>query len=216
MPRRNPRSLKRSDIATREEKTVIVLFVEGEVTEVEYFNAVKRLPAVRERFRLEISDKHGAPRNLMDAAIHRKRTDKEVDQCWCVFDVEWPKSNQRTHHPELKEVLKKSEEWRGIECAVSNPTFELWLILHHKLEQRLLLNEDAEEERHQLDGSKGKSLNGIIGKTHYDSDWYVAHATTACQNAVKLDRKHADVSFFPDDNPSSSVKCLMNVLGLDK
>lgn len=208
-----PKSLKRSR-GNRKEKTVIALFTEGEVTEVEYLNAVRRLPAIRERFRLDIEDLHGAPSKLMKAAIRMKRADKEVDQCWCVFDVEWPKSNPKAHHPKLEAVLKEADDWPGIECAVSNPTFELWLILHHKLERRALLNEEAEDERHRLDGSKGKSLDGVVGKTHYDGDWYVEHAETACRHALKLDQQHEGVNRFPENNPSSSMVHLMRALGL--
>lgn len=210
-----PKSLKRSR-GNRKEKTVIALFTEGEVTEVEYFNAIRRLPAIRERFRLDIEDLHGAPSKLMKAAIHMKRADKEVDQCWCVFDVEWPKSNPKAHHPGVEDVLRDADGRKGIECAVSNPTFELWLILHHKLERRALLNEEAEDERHQLDGSKGKSLDGVRGKIRYDGDWYVGNVSTACRNALKLNQLHENnANRFPENNPSSSVAHLMQVLGLD-
>lgn len=56
----------------------------------------------------------------------------EIDEFWCVFDVEWP-----TNHPGL----------------------ELWLILHFQDHSRWLDNGDARRIRRQLDESCDKGLD---------------------------------------------------------
>lgn len=54
------------------------------------------------------------PLTLVKLAVERSRDD-EVDECWCVFDVEWPK-----HHPHLHEALNLAAQ-HGVRTAVSNP-----------------------------------------------------------------------------------------------
>jgi hypothetical protein len=49
---------------------------------------------------IEIDPAHGVPLTLVERAIERS-TDDEVDQCWCVFDVEWPR-----HHPNLPQAVE--------------------------------------------------------------------------------------------------------------
>lgn len=206
-----PRGLARRDVGTRSEKMTIRVFTEGTVTEVDYFNAVKQLSGVESRFHIEIADYHGAPKQLLDKAAHAKRSNAEIDQCWCIFDVEWPKSVPQKHHPNLLEVIKRADSEKDIKCGISNPTFELWLILHHKPERRFLLNEDAERERHELDGSQGKHLNGVRNGVHYDGKWYAEHMESACRNAKVLADYHAGMKQFPEDNPSSTVGELVRV-----
>ncbi|MCH9276855.1 RloB family protein [Bifidobacterium amazonense] len=184
------------------------------MTEVEYINAIKRLPSIAERFHIEIDDLHGAPRNLMDKAINVLRGNQEINQCWCVFDVEWPASHPHDHHPYLQDVIRRSDQYEHIRCAISNPTFEFWLILHHKYENRFLLNEDAEKERHQLDGSIDKSLFGKKSGDIYDAEWYALHCEIACKNAVKLDQWRALSASFPNNNPSSTMTSFIKELGL--
>jgi hypothetical protein len=47
----------------------------------------------------------------------------EIDEFWCVFDVEWP-----INHPNLHDALDRARR-NDIQLAISNPCFELWLIL---------------------------------------------------------------------------------------
>jgi hypothetical protein len=46
----------------------------------------------------------------------------EIDEFWCVFDVEWPRN-----HPGLLEAVQQAQA-NGIYLAISNPCFELWLM----------------------------------------------------------------------------------------
>lgn len=47
---------------------------------------------------LELHPEQGVPLTLVRMAAERLK-DPEVDECWCVFDVEWPKN-----HPNLFEA----------------------------------------------------------------------------------------------------------------
>ena len=78
--------------------------------------------------------------------------DDEIDEVWCVFDVEWPKN-----HPKLNASLQLAHS-HGVQTAVSNPCFEYWLVLHFEQPLDWLTSKDAEKLRQQFDQSKGKEV----------------------------------------------------------
>ncbi len=43
------------------------------------------------------------------------------DAVWCVCDVD--------QHPKIREAIKLAEQ-KGVKMAISNPSFEFWLVLH--------------------------------------------------------------------------------------
>ncbi|WP_449060961.1 RloB family protein [Planomonospora algeriensis] len=122
------------------------MFCEGEASEPDYVGALKRLPEVRANtsVSIEIDPEQGVPLTLVKRAIERIRDD-EVDECWCVFDVEWPQN-----HPNLRQAVRLADE-HGIHLAVSNPCFELWLILHFEDQTAFMNTSDAERRSRKLD-----------------------------------------------------------------
>lgn len=126
----------------------------------------------------------------MKRAIERNRDD-EVDECWCVFDVEWPKN-----HPDLSQAVQLAND-HGIHLAISNPCFELWLILHFEDQTAFMITSVAERKSRKLDGRSGKRI---------EPAQYMEHRQTASQRAALLAERHArnDTS-FPRDNPSSRM-----------
>ena len=115
----------------------------------------------------------------------------EIDEFWCVFDVEWPRN-----HPGLSEAIQQAGA-NDIKLAVSNPCFELWLILHFQNHSAWLDNYEARRLRRQLDGSKDKSL--------IPSN-YMSSIKIAMHRAAELDKRHVrDGTVFPHDNPSSGM-----------
>lgn len=120
-------------IPFRDPKRLILVVCEGRKTEPEYFAGFNR--AHRNALvRIEFVKAHGVPRTLIDAAkeskgeallsAHRERDDNLVfDSVWCVFDFD--------DHPEIPDALEMARA-NGIEVALSNPSFELWLLLHFR------------------------------------------------------------------------------------
>jgi hypothetical protein len=96
------RALKRR-VGTRRPRKTLLVFCEGERTEPEYLDALKRQPAVRDvaAVDLRIETGHGGsvPRTLVStaAAARSKALDEEaeIDEFWCVFDVEWPRNQDQ-------------------------------------------------------------------------------------------------------------------------
>lgn len=181
----------------RPERHVIAVFSEGEVTEPEYLNALARLPEVRSRTRLSLRiDLVGAvPLTLVEAAVAEKRSDT-ANEYWCVFDVEWPR-----HHPKLQEAMSLADQ-HGIEIAISNPSFELWLVLHHQNQTAFLDNDGARRLRRELDGSADK---------HLDPERYLPQRAAAATRAAALQKLHErNGSVFPQNNPMTTMHRLVS------
>jgi hypothetical protein len=175
----------------------VLIFCEGEASEPDYINAVKRLPQVQRNVavRIEIDPEPGVPLTLVERAAARLTNDSEVDECWCVFDVEWPR-----HHPNLEKALRLANT-NGVRVAVSNPCFELWLILHFQDQTAFLDNRAAERLSRQLDGRSGKRL---------DAAKYMPLRQDAVKRAAVLAGRHErDRTVFPNNNPSSTMHELL-------
>lgn len=211
MPRRQRPSLARETSLSRPtgfrtpRKTLLVL-CEGARSEPEYIRALSRERDVREVAAVRIlldSDSFGsAPMTLVRRAVElrQRSTDAndEVDEVWCVFDVEWPESSQ--HHPNLREAVQMAAA-NDVHVAISNPSFELWLILHFRAYHKFLTNADARRIRAECDGSTNKGVDGSI---------YMPRRSEAFERAIWLRNKHdGDGTFFPEDNPSSGMHLLL-------
>lgn len=187
-------------VASRKEFKTIVVFTEGQSSEPDYINALKRLPHIAGNVTLnvEIHPEHGVPVTLVNEA-KKQIHDREIDEFWCLFDVEWPQN-----HPNLKAALVTARDNR-IFVAVSNPCFEIWLIMHHAHCGAWRDTAQAESQSRALDGRRGKSLDG---------DAYMPLRLKAARRAKRLDQRHEkDGTNFPDNNPSSGMYRFLEALG---
>lgn len=200
--RTGSRPLKRK-VATRRPRKTLVVFCEGERTEPEYLDALKRQPPVRDvaavDLRVETGQGGSVPRTLVAMAIDARsraaEEEAEIDEFWCVFDVEWPRN-----HPGLADAIQQARA-NSIKLAISNPCFELWLILHFQDYSSWLDNNQARRLRRQLDGSSDKGL---------DAAKYMPFAADAARRAAGLDKRHLqDGTVFPHNNPTSGMHRLL-------
>jgi hypothetical protein len=111
----------------REERARFLIYTEGDVTEVLYVKGV-RSDLGRGGPNIVLGPTHGDPLGLVrDAIKHRDRErwqGDSFDQVWCVFDVECP-----TPHASFHDAVALAAT-NDIFCGITNPCFELWLILH--------------------------------------------------------------------------------------
>ena len=109
----------------------ILIVCEGTRTEPGYFKEFRHKERIP--IDLEISP-GGVPVTLVHRAVELKRTaEKEArtrrdenllyDQVWCVFDID--------EHPGVPEAQEQARA-NGIDVAISNPCFELWMLLHFR------------------------------------------------------------------------------------
>jgi hypothetical protein len=113
----------------REPRPRILIVCEGTKTEPGYFLALRH----REKSAIELDiEPGGVPKTLVEKAARLKRSaEKEARRhkddnlryqyVWCVFDVD--------EHPNLAEAQQQARD-NGIDVAISNPCFELWILLH--------------------------------------------------------------------------------------
>ncbi|HEX4834378.1 MAG TPA: RloB family protein [Trebonia sp.] len=197
-----PRPLKRK-VAIRRPRKTLVVFCEGETTGPQCLLALKQEPFVKDAAAVDIRVETGhggaVPLTLVAlATAARARSaaeEAEIDEFWCVFDVEWPRN-----HPHLPEAIARAKA-NGIRLAISNPCFEPWLILHYRDHGSWLDNDDAVRLRRHLDGSANKSL---------DAASYMPLIEDAVRRAVALDRRHErNGSEFPRNNPHSGMHHLI-------
>jgi RloB-like protein len=125
----------------REVKRRILIVCEGIVTERHYFNDLR----IQTRSLVDLQiEPGGTPKTLVERAVDLKKVaandarrakdeNLKFDAVWCVFDVDV--------HPFLAEAQQQARD-NGIMAAVSNPYFELWVLLHFQ-DQR------AHIERHE-------------------------------------------------------------------
>ena len=62
-------------------------------------------------------------KKAQDAARREDDENLAYDAVWCVFDVD--------EHPQIADARQMARA-NGIELAISNPCFELWLLLHFR------------------------------------------------------------------------------------
>ena len=120
----------------------IVVATEGEITEPEYFT---QLAAKNSRIEVRVLERAGddksksAPQYVLEQLRNFKKTEapRKHDTLWLVVDVDrWQG---------LPEVARACQQ-EGFYMAVSNPCFELWLLLH----LRSLLDEYTPEQRQEI------------------------------------------------------------------
>jgi hypothetical protein len=142
MGRRKIRSLKRSS-NTRISKRKFIIYTEGKNTEPDYFYELRR-SMTGALIDFEIVEAAGVPLTIAENASTRARSIskarragssfEEHDRVWAVFD--------RDAHPHVADACQKCES-AGVGVALSNPCFEVWLILHYS-------DFDRPDDRHQV------------------------------------------------------------------
>jgi RloB-like protein len=184
--------------AVREPKRRFLVVCEGR-TERLYFRAF----AIEFRYLLvdiEIEHSGGVPRTLVECAARRKKdavreakrsrdSFLQFDDVWCVFDVD--------EHPHIPAARDQAHA-NGIRLAVSNPCFELWVLLHFQVRSAFLDRDKAHSllRKHLRQYAKIVPFDRI--KEHYD---------TAVSRARNLDHR-CESAGRPGDNPSTGVYLL--------
>jgi hypothetical protein len=182
--------------ATKTPRRRLLLVCEGEVTEPEYFRGFEQW-ARNSSVEIRIADEHGVPLTLVEYAVRRRKeaddqAEKErdsflrYDEVWCVLDVD--------EHPKLNEARQLAGA-RGIELAVSNPCFELWMLLHFR---------DSPGARHRYHVQHMmREYVESYGK-HLDFEKLVSGVHDATRRARRLD-EDAEAEGEPGRNPTTGV-----------
>ena len=127
----------------------------------------------------------------------RKHADRDFDEIWCVFDTD--------QHPNLAQAINEAGQ-SEIEVAVSNPCFELWLVLHSQEQTAFIDRHDAQRLANALGLSNDKNIP--------DTAWVRLGPDfeTAKERARALAERHVGNGSSRRENPSSDVWRLVDRL----
>jgi hypothetical protein len=177
----------------------VLILCEGTVTEPGYLQDFGREQAVR-LLDIEVDDSGGTPKTLVERAAERMRSSRRrakrgrtssdvYDEIWCVFDVD--------EHPRLAEA-KQQARANGIGLAISNPCFELWVLLHFQ-------DQTAYVERGAVQRACREHIPSYEKRIPYDliRDKY----GDALKRASRLDHGHRQLQ-QEGENPSTAVPLL--------
>ncbi len=181
----------------------MLIVCEGAITEPQYllgFTRACRNPRVR----IEVSDEHGDPKFLVETAKQRKKQAEEdaarehddnlaFDSVWCVCDVD-------DHHrlTDAKHMARDNE----IDLAVSNPCFELWLLLHFR-------DSPGMQHRDKIRAMLRAEVPDY--DKHVDYPKYAAGYPQAVTRAARMDES-AERDGEAGRNPSTGVYKLTEVI----
>ncbi len=187
------KNLSRSRVS-KAPRSLFYICCEGQLTEKLYFQGIRSDLRANN---LKIEHCGGNPLEMVERALDIVRSEpidhSLGDQIWCVFDIEWPQK-----HPYVREALELAAR-HGVHCAISNPCFELWLLLHFSDQWATLSTQDACRllEKHLPSYSaRRKSLDYQTLKLGFQS---------AKRRAQQLERRHEPSRPVDNKNPSTSI-----------
>lgn len=131
---------------------------------------------------------------------HEKKLGEKYDQIFCVFD--------RDEHPNYPQACRQAKTAK-FTCAVSNPCFEYWLLLHFSDsrapyartgDRTAAQNCERELKKHRPDYAKGQK--GLFGQL----------LPRLPEAKVRAERIWADAQRTGEENPSTRVYQLVDYL----
>jgi hypothetical protein len=191
-------SRKRDDLRRRkpfaDPRPRVLVCCEGDVTEASYLNSIKGELRLE---RVEVVPGGVNPKTLVDYAVEKKqeaerkaRREKDdnlkYDEVWCVFDVDL-----HEHIPDAKQKASANK----INLAISNPCFELWLLLHFQ-------EQSAHIERHHVQSACRGHIPGYDKEVPFELIF--PRYREAVQRAEALEHWQ-ETRGCAGDNPSTGV-----------
>jgi hypothetical protein len=108
------------------------------------------------------------------------------DELWMLLDTDH--MLERNHIRGFLRALRNAKR-RGVQIAISRPSFELWLLLHHEPEQAVKHLTSASETESALRNALGEYNKVLLKETDFPLNTIV----TACQRAIRLDERKAEL-----------------------
>lgn len=180
----------------RDQRRIIRVLTEGAVTEPGYLVQWARR---NRRIHIEFADSGMAPLSLVQRARDYQQANRrsrrggrgiDFDEIWCVFDVD--------QHPNLAQAINEAQQ-SGIGVALSNPCFELWLILHYEDQTAHIDRRAAQRRARDLGATDAKRLEPSNVET------LLFGYEAAKVRAQQLRERHLANGSDPTENPSSTV-----------
>lgn len=144
--------------------------------------------------RIEIERGAGVPLSILavakamrDENAQKGDPNSRYDQVWCVFDVD--------DHPNLNQALQEAHD-AGLKLAVSNESFELWLVLHFQDNPGMM-------DRKNLRRNVKKHVPNY--DKHVNIEDFLPGYTAAVQRAKRMWEDACNANEFWKRNPVTTV-----------
>jgi hypothetical protein len=199
------RDFKRKTESRRQNPRFLIVS-EGAVTECEYLTALTKLLKIPSAKIMIAPPPPTSPKEIVKKARKLKkeaRKDDPYDAVWCIFDVEAKVSqNARPGLADAVQIAKANK----IFIALSNPCFELWILLHEKQHTATIYSDDVQHVC--------SSLGLVEGKHICNPNRILNNCQTAIQRAKDLDAMHQGnkTDKHEDQSPSSGVYKLVEAI----
>ena len=192
--RKKGRPLSREE-QTYADDTLLVVACEDRYAPEQYF---KLLPNERLKvITLPTRDKRSNPTAILER-LHQFKQEHDLDtgdQLWLALDTDhWASGN---HKKALAEVLKECQQ-RGIQVAMSNPCFDLWLLLHQMDVDPNDPPANCKEVATRFRAEMGQFSKTLLRAEHYPPEKVLEAVARA--KALDVDPDN----WFPD-NPCSRI-----------
>lgn len=195
MALKHPKKHRRAIPGSKAQRKVVRVLAEGKVTEPQYLRAFAG-PEVQ----VDFGGSGFTPMALVKQARRETKANRradDFDEIWCVFDCD--------EHPNIARAIYEARQGR-IHTAMSNPCFELWLVLHVE-EQWADIHRHAVQRRcGDLGLMEGKKITDC-GMSQLRRGYEAAK-----QRAESLDEMHEQDGSPKGSNPSSGVWRLVDRL----
>ncbi len=180
-------------VATRKPKPRVLIVCEGAKTEPEYLKGFERwqqnLPVV-----MKVLGEGKTPSVVVDRAVQerdeKQRLAQRTNDAYLAYDCVWCVVDHDQHHDLNRAIATAQQE--NIQLAISNPCFELWLLLHF---EDCVGSKNARQVRHLLEKHHAGYRKSV------DFRKYQQGYHEAVERAQRMDQHAAT----PGQNPSTRV-----------
>ena len=201
--------IRRTDQRKKLKKTILIV-CEGEKTERNYLDSLKREETISQVFAITIvGGKGGSRSQIIERAINQKAQRKGMDIVLCVLDTE----SLETLQAKADLVAARQEAARNdITLYLSNPAFEVWFLAHFRRTSRPFSNCEAvivELDREWI-SAFGQPYNKSDVNVYQKLAERTQAAITNAKDVVEID--HREKSDIADRNSSTDFYRLVEKL----
>lgn len=185
----------------------IYLYCEGE-SEQEYFKEIKRQKR-ENRIKIIINNNTGVPTQLANKAITERRKNGrgtemlKNDIVYLVFD--------RDTHKEMSETIRDLEAV-NIKWVITNPKFELWILLHFKDVFRYMTGDEVDIELAKVCTWYDKNMKDLFSRLTKEGSEKLNNAIRRSKSLITLHNKNNPGMAEYLRNPLSTLYTILELL----
>lgn len=156
---------------TRNTRDEFVIITNGKESEVNYFELLKKHKSI---YKVKVLFHNGDPIRLVNEAM---KYISNSNQVWVVFDMDNTHFENR-FVPAINQATKS-----GVKFAISNLSFEVWLISHFERVDKYLTMDDLEKILNKYLHSKGYKREYNKADKNMLNDYFINNYQKAVENS---------------------------------